>query len=491
MLHLCSGASVKFINTRIVNLAFDDLDPRPRRNITKPGPPRETGQLTVMVVSGTGDMVRFIDPIFRNVQFPMIQASLSVVLFDGGLLQSNSAGIQAGGLLVFNRTQFIANSGMMFAGAVTVMLGRALFYQCLFEANRAPTMLESTDNAVAWARSGLGGAVLAYEMGRMDFRTTIIFDGCTFTNNTAYEGGAIAAVGANANITNCTFSDNFALKVGMNVYASMGATLSISNSNIDVTDNTVVWERTNASQCFVGEFFSAQQGACLGCLPSTFSLVTPADMCLPCPANAQVSCHCSCMCAVVAFQVVYACTQGMLPCRSGQRTESGSTVLTPRIGVCRQAQGRATQHEAARRISQHIARLLTEQSCPCQLALRMRSQVGAQFQQCLYQLICCCCCCHCCYCCSVQEGLLSAPTGASGGPATSQRRSSAAPGHLCAYKGAAVLRGSKALPVVHAARDTPWRLPSSAQNVHLEQELLACLQVLWLCCSWSQARPSN
>jgi predicted outer membrane repeat protein len=117
--------------------------------------------------------------------------------------------------------------------------------------------------------------------------------GCTFENNSAYEGGAIAMMNVDLHNMNCTFTDNRAVtgKGGSDIFSSMGGRLNITDSNIVATSDTVNWERTNASQCFNGEFFGAARGICLKCLPSTYSLQAPTDTCLPCPANAQVGCN--------------------------------------------------------------------------------------------------------------------------------------------------------------------------------------------------------
>mgnify|MGYP001807130410 CR=1 FL=1 len=142
-------------------------------------------------------------------------------------------------------------------------------------------------------RFGLGGAVLGQLSLRRDtlgpLQTSASFVNCTFIDNMAYEGGAIAMNGVNTTITNCTFSNNNAIQNGFDVFASRGGTLDIRDSNIMVASPSVLWERVNPAQCMRGEFHGRMEGICRKCPGSTYSLATPVPaVCSPCPPNAKV-----------------------------------------------------------------------------------------------------------------------------------------------------------------------------------------------------------
>jgi predicted outer membrane repeat protein len=251
-------------------------------------------QLGVLSTPSNATVISFVDFKFERVMTPLIPGGAGVLLMQRGLVAHGMHGIAGYSLTVLDRTHFINNTGVLLGGAVTVVAGHAHISQCVFDANRAPTMEEITNGSgpVAMIRSGFGGAVLGYDMGRMpgSARTSIHMVGCTFNNNSAYEGGAIAVLGVDTRIRNCTFAGNRAVKGGSDVYSSLGGVMNITDSNITAESDTVNWERVNASQCFVGEFFSAVRGICLKCLPSTYSLLATADTCAPCPDNAQVGC---------------------------------------------------------------------------------------------------------------------------------------------------------------------------------------------------------
>jgi len=176
---------------------------------------------------------------------------------------------------------------------VTVMSGSAEFRNCVFESNRAMTISEASGGAaaVAMIRSGLGGAVLAYLMGsraNSSEQSLVKFVRCSFVNNSAYEGGAVAALGANAAFEGCTFANNTAKQNGLDVFVGLGGQLTISGSDITASSPTVQWERANASECLRGEYFGVEL-LCRRCPAASFSLVVPASTCLACPANAEVS----------------------------------------------------------------------------------------------------------------------------------------------------------------------------------------------------------
>jgi hypothetical protein len=172
------------------------------------------------------------------------------------------------------------------------LLGSALVTESLQKKkHRAVTFAEvSGGSAVAMIRSGLGGAVLGYLMGVDNsrfVRTKARFVGCIFHNNTGYEGGALAMLGVDASVENCTFASNNAVQNGVDVFSSLGGSLNIIGSNIALTSASVEWQRVNASQCLRGEYFGPT-GMCRRCAVSTYSLAVPTNTCLPCPSNAQV-----------------------------------------------------------------------------------------------------------------------------------------------------------------------------------------------------------
>jgi hypothetical protein len=180
----------------------------------------------------------------------------------------------------------------MMGGAVTHLHVQGVFLDCVFDSNRAVSLQEVSQGkaVLVMLRSGLGGAVLAYRMAN---ETALYFEGCTFANNSAVDGGAIALGGAHAILQGCTFKNNLAAQSGTDVYATAGTELKIKESSIQLDSPTVLWERANASQCICGEYFGAVERLCRRCPPASFSLQTHADAstpCMACPQNAQVSC---------------------------------------------------------------------------------------------------------------------------------------------------------------------------------------------------------
>jgi hypothetical protein len=196
--------------------------------------------------------------------------------------------------MLFEKTQFLDNQGWQTGGAVTFNRGLAEFVDCLFDSNHAYTFEELSGSTAQGPMSGsnllgsgMGGAVLAI-LGT-EAHDAVRFTGCTFSqNNTAFNGGALALIGATATIDSCTFSKNRAKLSGFDIMANNGAQLQIAGSNITVTSPTVAWERLDASECLRGEYFAPLDGMCQRCAPTTFSLVTPTSSCLQCPTNAEV-----------------------------------------------------------------------------------------------------------------------------------------------------------------------------------------------------------
>uniref|UniRef100_A0A383VXM2 DUF7630 domain-containing protein n=1 Tax=Tetradesmus obliquus TaxID=3088 RepID=A0A383VXM2_TETOB len=149
--------------------------------------------------------------------------------------------------------------------------------------------------------------------------------------NKAYEGGAIAMVGFNSSITNCTFSGNRAIQNGFDVLSSRGGMLNITGSNITLASPTVTWERVIAGQCLKGEYFGELEGTCRRCPGSTYSLATPVPaVCSSCPPIAK--------------------------CPGGDNIEAGKgffrvsnasekVVSCPRAGACLEANTCADSHE--------------------------------------------------------------------------------------------------------------------------------------------------
>lgn len=138
-------------------------------------------------------------------------------------------------------------------------------------------------------RLGLGGAMLGSLQGGKEQPTNrpwADFIGCSFTNNSGYEGGAVAMVDVDATFENCTFHNNTAGQGGDNVYNILGGALELTGSNIELASPSVDWQRATASQCLRGEYFTV--GLCRRCAPSTYSLQMPSNSCLPCPLTAKV-----------------------------------------------------------------------------------------------------------------------------------------------------------------------------------------------------------
>lgn len=286
ILYLCGQPRVAFLQPHIVYLAS--------------APNESTGKedlQSVMELNENG-VVSMVDPFMSQLQFAVLSMFGAYLNVKGGVINATK-GIGGNGVMLFDGTRFTNNQNLNSGGAVTLVMGHAVFRDFDFTGNQANKASDSmhTDDALAESLiSGFGGAVFARIVSRgndtLPMQTSATFLNCTFTNNMASQGGAIALVGVNASITNCTFRDNIATRRGVDVFSIDGGALDITGSNITVASPTVVWERLNGSQCLRGEVFDTLEGACRRCAPSTYSLVTPAPTkCLACPGNAQV-CNC-------------------------------------------------------------------------------------------------------------------------------------------------------------------------------------------------------
>jgi hypothetical protein len=242
-------------------------------------------------------MWHFEEPVFSNIEMVALDVQASVTV-RGGVFH-NTRGVSGLGRLGFEGTQLTHNWATTMGSAVAFSGGIATFTKCVFDSNRAVTLHEATQGhfPVHSVKSGTGGAILAT---LMRFPIQLSFTDCTFVNNSAVGGGAVALTGAKAAFQNCTFHNNTATRSGADIHADFGTRLSIKDSSIRVDSPTVVWERGNASECLRGEFFGAAERLCRRCLPATFSLREQTNAsdpqpenhlqasCSPCPQHAQV-----------------------------------------------------------------------------------------------------------------------------------------------------------------------------------------------------------
>jgi hypothetical protein len=289
-IRLCGEPIVRFSHFRIVNVRSYAME---LILADKETSEEAAAAMFVQMLSTDGGAITLIEPLMSGIQF--FALSISGLLYVQGGLINGTMGILGRRGMLFEGTRFTNNQGLVFAGAVTVMAGHAIFKDCMFRANLARTLDESTRGAstVFTYRSGAGGAVLGQLTSRgnktMPLQTSVTFVNCAFTNNKAHEGGAIAMAGVNTTITNCTFTGNSAIQNGFDVFSTQGGALDIVGSNIAVTSPTVAWERVDAGQCLRGEYFGKLEGTCRRCPGSTYSLVIPVPAeCLSCPPNAKV-----------------------------------------------------------------------------------------------------------------------------------------------------------------------------------------------------------
>lgn len=290
LMFLCGQPSVEFLQPHIANMRsrwFEAL----RRGLD------EEQTFDTLVVGGKKGVVSVVKPFISQCQFTVFSSGESLLHVKGGWLNA-TMGILSGSMVLLNGTRFTHNEGFVFGGAVTILAGVGVFRDCVFEANRAKTVADTTGGvaSVEVLRSGGGGAVLVYLIQSSrgntteEMQTSAVFVNCTFADNKAYEGGAIAMVGGNASITNCTFTGNSAIRSGMDVFSSRGGALDIVDSSISVASETVTWERLDRSECMRGEFYGKLEGTCRRCTGATYSLATPVPAsCNVCPANAKVS----------------------------------------------------------------------------------------------------------------------------------------------------------------------------------------------------------
>lgn len=240
--------------------------------------------------------VTFIQPLMTSVHFNLIRSGIprGLLHMKGGLI-NDTFGVIGGGVMLFDGTTFTHNQNPVFGGAVSIVMGHAICKDCVFKANRARTIADVSggEAAVAVLRAGLGGAVLAQHYGKASPRgqrgTSWTLVNCTFVDNRAFQGGAIASQGGDIFVKDCTFRSNSATQNGLDVFATSGGALNITGSSITITSQTVAWQRENATDCLRGEFHDMMEGTCRRCATSTFSLVTPVPTaCRSCPANAKV-----------------------------------------------------------------------------------------------------------------------------------------------------------------------------------------------------------
>jgi len=290
LLYLCNGARVAFVRPRIVNI--NSASETALANGATIGH-SVAGPTRLCVIQYENSVVTFLEPFISRVQMGAVE-STGFLYMQGGVV-NDTRGVEGYGMMVFEGTRFTHNKGLMNGGggAVTLVFGNVVFVGCVFIGNWARTMSEITggDAAIDLLRSGLGGAVLVLQYNKLPVQaqTPATFVSCVFRDNVAYEGGAIAVLGLSTSITNCTFEGNRATQNGFDVFASRGASLNITDSNITVASPTVLWERVNMSECLRGEFFGTLDGTCRRCAASTYSLMTPVPpLCSACPANAQV-----------------------------------------------------------------------------------------------------------------------------------------------------------------------------------------------------------
>jgi hypothetical protein len=247
--------------------------------------------LNVLYLTTTAPLL-FVDPLFRNVQLSVWNGQrMSGIMVVGGQLEDTrglTMNAKLDTLQVFYKATFANNWAMVWGGAVTILYGPVDFIDCQFIGNKATTIAEATKGSPYIAfRSGFGGAVLVQnQFTNRAEHSFVRFVGCSFQNNLAYEGGAVALMGASASFDNCTFSNNTAVQNGLDIFSSLGGSLSIKGSSISLASRSVDWQRVNASQCMRGEYFGDR--VCRRCAVSTYSLTVPSTQCQPCPPNAQV-----------------------------------------------------------------------------------------------------------------------------------------------------------------------------------------------------------
>lgn len=293
LLTLCASYShVTFVRARVVNITVGKCT---SCDMSLPAGSWDVLQIAMGNSNMTG-RVHFQEPHFVNVPMTVLATyALSQVTVVGGVFE-RTGGVQLQGLLSkrlgptfwFLRTRFTSNAAI--GAAVRIVLGHAEFHQCAFEGNTA-SILDGFDGPLELGGMGfgLGGAIYLSSMGGIFPKaTSLLLVGCSFHNNTALAGGAVALVGGDATFTDCTFTNNRAARQGENIFAGVGAALRIEDSSIAVSSPTVQWDRDNASECFRGEYVGTIDRMCRRCPAATYSLEVAAINCSACPLNAQV-----------------------------------------------------------------------------------------------------------------------------------------------------------------------------------------------------------
>lgn len=153
-------------------------------------------------------------------------------------------------------------SGDMGSALVINTCSNVKVYNCVFDGN---TNQSSTTETSASTAAGGGGAIRAVG-------GTILFKGCTFSNNSAVVGGGAMRVAGSANVTldACVFSGNTATTCGGAVHMSKG-TLTVKNcqfNNNTASTNGGAISVTQQAACTVNiadtQFFHNRAGSTTG-----------------------------------------------------------------------------------------------------------------------------------------------------------------------------------------------------------------------------------
>lgn len=155
--------------------------------------------------------------------------------FDGNDAAGNGGGVsfQSTSSAFLMRVTFQNNSSY-YGGAITLQNSTCTADDCLFQRNTAGFVggaIFSFESTLAIRNSRHSGNAAAVSAGAISlFHSASQFDGCAFIGNTSESSGAVSVRGNQLNVTNSTFTRNYAATTAGGILFLEGAMGAITNS---------------------------------------------------------------------------------------------------------------------------------------------------------------------------------------------------------------------------------------------------------------------
>jgi hypothetical protein len=189
-LYLCGQPRVAFLRPRIVNLTYTSLTSRNQS--------AGIGALESVFDMKVHGVVGMVDPFVSQLDFSVLQMWGNLLYVKAGVINA-TLGISGGGVMLFDGTHFTNNENDLFGGAVKIVMGHAVFRDCVFMSNHAgkpsnsPHYVQSLDESLG---SGFGGAVFGRVVSpgndTVDVQTSATFLGCNVPRLHIYQQPGVA-----------------------------------------------------------------------------------------------------------------------------------------------------------------------------------------------------------------------------------------------------------------------------------------------------------